>query len=120
MLEENILPYTILLKAVKIGEKNFGELLVICQIRQSFFTANVFTIRYALCEEHCFNKFPCNKDCSTMMKLNSPASYIQTGFSSHPFISSTQSLTPVASYHYVLKIHNVVHCEGLFIRLWCS
>ena len=32
----NLKPYAILLKAVKIGKNNFGELLVIRQICQSF------------------------------------------------------------------------------------
>ena len=35
----NIKPYAILLKAVKMGGKNFGELLVIHQIPQSFLLA---------------------------------------------------------------------------------
>ena len=39
-------PYAILLKAVKIGEKIFGELLVICQICQSFLLPMFFTIQY--------------------------------------------------------------------------
>ena len=43
----NLKPYAILLKAVKIGEKNFGELLVICQICQSFLLPMFFTIRYS-------------------------------------------------------------------------
>ena len=30
------------IEAVNIGKQNFGELLVICQIRLKFFTANVF------------------------------------------------------------------------------
>ena len=38
-------PYVILFKAVKIGEKNFGKLLVIHQIRQSFLPPLFFTIR---------------------------------------------------------------------------
>ena len=33
----NLKPYAILLKAVKIGEKNLGELLVIRQICQIFY-----------------------------------------------------------------------------------
>ena len=42
----NLKPYVILLKAVKIGEKNFGELLAICQIRQSFLLPMIFTVQY--------------------------------------------------------------------------
>ena len=40
----NLKPYAILLKAVKIGEKYFGKLLVIHQIRQSFLLPMFFTI----------------------------------------------------------------------------
>ena len=36
-------PYTILLKAVKLDEENFGELLV---VRQSFLLPMFFTIQY--------------------------------------------------------------------------
>ena len=46
-------PYAILLKAVKIGEKNFGELLVIHQIRQKFFTTNIlYRMVYRLISVH--------------------------------------------------------------------
>ena len=43
---DNLKPYAILLKAVKIDEKNFGELLVIRLIRRSFLPPTFFTIRY--------------------------------------------------------------------------
>ena len=43
---DNLKPYAILLKAVKIDEKNFGKLLVICLIRQSFLSPTFFTIWY--------------------------------------------------------------------------
>ena len=42
----NVKPYAILLKAVKIGEKNFGELLVIRQVRKSFLPPTFFTVLY--------------------------------------------------------------------------